>query len=286
MMKSLILVFVLYTTSTLTTLADEPPFSFLLASSFDPNRHSLDDYLISEKLDGVRAYWNGESLVSRGGHRFAAPTWFLNALPNMPLDGELWGGRQTFDEVSGVVRRSRPHEGWHKVRFMVFELPHAGGEFLSRYQALRKLHAQHGNQIWQIVEQKEAPNSLAGLQALLIEMDAQGSEGLMLKSKMAAYQGGRSDDLLKVKLRNDAEALVVAHHKGKGRLSDVMGSITVQMPNGILFKIGSGFSDVQRKNPPAIGTSVTYKYNGLTKNGKPRFPIFWRVRRSQSSTPD
>jgi DNA ligase-1 len=100
----------------------------------------------------------------------------------------------------------------------------------------------------------------------------------MLKSKAAAYRGGRSDDLLKVKLRNDAEAQVIAHNKGKGRLADVMGSITVKMPNGIHFKIGSGFSDVQRENPPPLGTVVTFKYNGLTKNGKPRFPVFWRVR--------
>jgi len=283
MIKSLILVFVLLASNISVALADEQRFSFLLASSFDPNKHSLDDYLISEKLDGVRAYWNGESLVSRGGHVFAAPSWFLEALPNTPLDGELWGGRQTFDEVSGIVRRSQPHQGWRKLTFMIFEMPMAKGEFLNRYQALQKLHAEQGNQIWQIVEQKEAPDSLASLQTMLIKMDAEGGEGFMLKSKTAAYQGGRSDDLLKVKLRNDAEALVVAHHRGKGRLADVMGSVTVQMPNGIQFKIGSGFNDVQRRNPPELGTLVSYKYNGLTKNGKPRFPVFWRVRRLQSN---
>ncbi len=284
MIKSLILVFVLLASNISTALADEQPFSFLLASSFDPSKHSLDDYLISEKLDGVRAYWNGESLVSRGGHVFAAPTWFLDALPNTPLDGELWGGRQTFDEVSGIVRRSQPHQGWRKLTFMVFELPQAKGEFLSRYHALQKLHAEQGNRTWKFVEQKEAPDSLESLQAMLVKMDAQGGEGFMLKLKTAAYQGGRSDDLLKVKLQSDAEALVVAHHRGKGRLADVMGSVTVQMANGVQFKIGSGFSDVQRRNPPAIGTLITYKYNGFTKNGKPRFPVFWRVRRSQSSS--
>ena len=162
---------------------------------------------------------------------------------------------------------------------MVFEMPMAKGEFLNRYHALQKLHTAQGNQTWQIVEQKEAPGSLVSLQAMLIKMDAEGGEGFMLKSKTADYQCGRSDDLLKVKLRNDAEAIVVAHHRGKGRLADVMGSVTVQMPNGIQFKIGSGFSDVQRRNPPRIGTLITYKYNGLTKNGKPRFPVFWRVRR-------
>lgn len=277
MMKYLVLFF-FFLGSPFNALAEEPTFSFLLASTFDPEKHSLDDYYLSEKLDGVRAYWNGHDLRSRGGQTFAAPEWFLESLPNTPLDGELWGGRQTFDEVSGIVRRNQPHEGWRKVTFMVFELPQAKGDFSMRYQQMLQLQAKHGNQRWQVVEQRAAPQTLANLEAMLIKLDAEGGEGLMLKSKIAAYRGGRSGKLLKVKLKNDAEALVIAHHAGKGRLAAVMGSMTVQMPNGIQFKIGSGFSDIQRKNPPAIGTTVTYQYNGLTKNGKPRFPVFWRVR--------
>lgn len=277
MMKSLVL-FCLLLGPPFDTIAEEQPFSFLLASSFDPQKHSLDHYYLSEKLDGVRAYWNGRHLSSRGGHSFSAPQWFIESLPATPLDGELWGGRQTFDEVSGIVRRSEPHEGWRKITFMVFELPQAKGDFSKRYQKMQQLHARHGNQSWQIVEQHEAPKTLASMQAMLFELDAQGGEGYMLKSKTAAYRGGRSDDLLKVKLKNDAEAQVISHHQGKGRLAKMLGSITVQMPNGIQFKIGSGFSDAQRKSPPAVGAIVSYKYNGLTKNGKPRFPVFWRVR--------
>ncbi len=279
MMKPLILLFLLFAGPP-NAVAEEQPFSFLLASTFDPQKHSLDDYYISEKLDGVRAYWDGDYLRSRAGNKFVAPQWFLQSLPSTPLDGELWGGRQTFDEISGIVRRHEPHAGWHRVKFMVFELPQAEGDFSQRYRAMQQLHVRLGNKYWQIVEQRAAPKTLVSLQALLIEIDAKGGEGFMLKSKAAAYRGGRSDDLLKIKLKNDAEAKVVAHHKGKGRLANIMGSITVQMPNGIRFKIGSGFSDAQRENPPAIGALVSYKYTGLTKNGKPRFPVFWRVRRS------
>lgn len=277
MMKSLVLICLLLG-SAFNATAEEPPFSFLLASSFEPQKHSLDDYYLSEKLDGVRAFWNGQYLSSRGGRKFAAPEWFLESLPPTPMDGELWGGRQTFDEVSGIVRRNKPHEGWRKITFMVFELPQAEGNFSMRYQKMQQLHVQQGNQHWQIVGQQEAPKTLALLQAMLIKLDAEGGEGFMLKSKTAIYRGGRSDDLLKIKLRNDAEVQVIAHHKGQGRLSEMMGSMTVQMPNGIQFKIGSGFSDEQRKNPPSVGAIVTYKYNGLTQNGKPRFPVFWRTR--------
>lgn len=276
MMKKLLLCLLIGLT--LNGKAEEPSFSFLLASSFDPQKHRLDDYFLSEKLDGVRAYWDGRYLRSRGGNTFSAPQWFLDSLPNTPMDGELWGGRQTFDEVSGIVRRNKPSNGWRKITLMVFELPNVEGDFSMRYQQMQQLHAEHGNQNWRIVEQRSAPKTVAGLHSMLIKLDAEGGEGLMLKSKTAAYRGGRSNDLLKVKISNDAEAQVVAHHKGKGRLVTKMGSITVQMSNGIQFKIGSGFTDAQRESPPAIGATVTYKYNGLTRNGKPRFPVFWRVR--------
>lgn len=279
MMKFLTLFYLFcFLGSSFNTKAEEPKFSFLLASTFDPKKHLLGDYYLSEKLDGVRAYWNGNHLRSRGGKKLAAPQWFLESLPDTPMDGELWGGRQTFDKVSGIVRRSQPHEGWRNIVFMVFELPKVEDDFTMRYQQMQQLYSQFGNQYWQVVEQIEPPETLESLQAMLEQLDANGGEGFMLKSKSATYRGGRSDGLLKLKLRNDAEARVVAHLKGKGRLANVMGSILVEMPNGIRFKIGSGFSDAQRHNPPPTGSLVTYKYNGLTKNGKPRFPVFWRVR--------
>ena len=280
MIKKTMLLFLLFG-STSWAAAEEENFSFLLASSFDPEKHSLENYYLSEKLDGVRAYWDGERLQSRGGNVFSAPQWFLDALPSTGMDGELWAGRQTFDEVSGIVRRSEANDGWRKIIFMVFELPTAEGDFTTRYQKMLQLYEQEAASNWGIVEQLEPPTSVKELNAMLIKLDKQGGEGFMLKSKTALYRGGRSDDLLKVKLKNDAEAKVIAHHKGKGRLANVMGSMTVEMPNGIRFKIGSGFSDSERMNPPEIGSHVTYKYNGLTKNGKPRFPVFWRVRREE-----
>jgi len=246
-MKKYLLILCLFIGGALEVTADEQQFSFLLASTFDPSKHSLDDYYMSEKLDGVRAYWDGKSLRSRGGNIFAAPT--------------------------------EPHEGWRNIKFMVFELPSAKGDFSRRYQKMREIYQMNGEANWGIVTQLSAPESLAELQAMLTKLDSQGGEGFMLKAKSSLYRGGRSSDLLKVKLKNDAEAIVIAHNRGRGRLSSVMGSLTLEMPNGIQFKVGSGFNDQEREKPPAIGTIVTYKYNGLTKTGKPRFPVFWRVRR-------
>ena len=277
MMKVRILLFLLIGQVSL-AMADEKQFSFLLASNFDPKKHTLTDYYLSEKLDGVRAYWDGRRLQSRGGIIFTAPQWFLDALPSIPMDGELWISRMAFDEASGIVRRKEACDEWQKIKFMVFDLPAAKGDFSARYQKMRDLYTDQGNAHWSVVEQREPPSSLRELQSMLIKLDRMGGEGFMLKSKSALYHGDRSDDLLKVKLKHDAEAKVIKHHLGKGRLETVMGSMTVEMPSGVRFRIGSGFSDEQRKRPPPIGSNVTYKHNGFTKNGKPRFPVFWRQR--------
>ena len=58
----------------------------------------------------------------------------------------------------------------------------------------------------------------------------------------------------------------------------MLGAILVEYKDGVRFKIGSGFTIQQRQNPPAIGTIITYKFYGKTKNNKPRFASFLRVR--------
>jgi hypothetical protein len=38
------------------------------------------------------------------------------------------------------------------------------------------------------------------------------------------------------------------------------------------FSLGSGFTDEQRRNPPPLGSTVTYRYRDLTGNGFAAFP--------------
>jgi DNA ligase-1 len=88
----------------------------------------------------------------------------------------------------------------------------------------------------------------------------------------------RSDDLLKLKRFDDAEAIVIAHIEGKGKFSNMLGALVVTTPEAREFKIGSGFSDLQRRDSPAIGSTITYKYQGFTASGLPRFASFRRER--------
>lgn len=237
-------------------------------------------YWVSEKLDGVRAHWDGRRLRFRSGHPVPAPRWFTDALPAQSLDGELWLGRGRFDRLSGIVRRSVPVDAeWREVRYMIFELPDAAGDFTERIRRIEALTAAAGVSWLQPVAQFRLSDA-AALQVRLDAVVRGGGEGLMLHRAGAPYTTGRSADLLKLTPWRDAEARVVAHLPGKGRHAGRLGALRVAMPDGKTFSLGSGFSTVQRRDPPPVGSLVTYRYRELTHNGIPRFPRFLRVRES------
>lgn len=257
-------------------IAAAGPPAFSLAQKYDGDI-DLADYWVSEKLDGVRAYWNGEKLISRGGNAFAAPDWFVAGFPPIHLDGELWLARGAFEQTSSIVARDSPHDGWREIKFMVFDLPAAGGDFNSRLQKMRRIIDESDNEFLFAVRQDKVGGE-AELLAKLERITADGGEGLMLRRGASHHRAGRSADLLKLKKFDDGEAVVVGHNPGKGKYEGMLGSITVQTADGVMFKIGSGFTDAMRAAPPPLGATVTYKHNGYFQSGKPRFAVFWRLR--------
>lgn len=256
--------------------AAAPP-EILLANIY---REGIDPskYLVSEKLDGVRAVWDGKQLRFRSGHPVNAPHWFTAALPAEALDGELWIARGRFERVSGIVRRTEPvDDEWRQVRYMIFELPGAQGSFSERVLRMRSIVAEAGVSWLGAIEQHAAVDR-STLKKMLADILKQGGEGLMLHRADAAYESGRSDTLLKLKPWLDAEGEVIAHLPGKGKYAGLLGALQLRLPDGRLLRLGTGFSDAQRRMPPPIGAVVTYRYRELTRNGLPRFASFVRIR--------
>jgi DNA ligase-1 len=249
------------------SLAQEAP------ADVDPAGH-----LVSEKYDGARALWDGHTLRFRSGLPVAAPVWFTARLPPVALDGELWLGRGRFEALSGAVRRQQPDDAeWRQIRYMVFELPHAPGDFARR---AARIEALAGATAWpQLVAVAQNPVAdRAALQAHLKAVVDGGGEGLVLHRANALYATGRHAALLKLKPLHDAEAVVVAHLPGRGKHAGRLGALRVRTPDGLEFQIGTGFSDAQREQPPRIGATVTYTHRGVTAGEVPRFASFLRVR--------
>ena len=228
---------------------------------------------MSEKLDGIRAYWDGNKLISRGGKIIHAPKWFTKDFPPFEIDGELWSKRKDFENISSIVRDKKPSNEWHQIKYNIFEVPHASGALFDRLVKVKPYKSEKLKIIPQIpIKSKKA------MLEYLHNLEQKGAEGLVVRDPLAPYIDKRTSKALKVKTFLDAECRVVGYTQGKGKYLGMMGSLKCAIPSGILFKIGSGFSESERKNPPAIGSSVTFKYKELTKYTKPRFPIFLRVR--------
>lgn len=239
----------------------------------------LSRYYYAEKLDGVRGFWNGQSLLTRQGNPIQAPEWFLDQLPWFPVEGELWLGRGLFDELSGLVRQQTPddHE-WRKVRFMLFDLPGHAGRFVDRRSALEnwvRLHPRNNVHLVELHRYQSNDQLLDTLE----QWQSDGAEGIMLYNGDGYYHSRRSQDLLKLKGYQDDEAVVVGYLPGKGKYEGVVGSLLVENSEGVQFKVGSGLTDNDRANPPDIGATITYRYNGLTTYGKPRFARYERLYR-------
>jgi DNA ligase-1 len=245
----------------------------LLAESWDG---VLDPagWWLSEKLDGVRAYWDGKQLLSRLGNTFHAPDYFLAGLPNHPLDGELFLDRKSFQKTVAIVRRQDKSDLWKGIRFVIFDCPGCPDPFEARLGLLQKLPAHP-------YAQPHPHTKCTGIDHLKVELarvEALGGEGLMLRQPGSAYVVGRSSTLLKVKSFKDDEAVIIAHLPGTGRHKGRLGALHCRLPSGIEFSIGTGLSDQERTSPPAIGKTITFRYQELSTGGVPRFPSYQGVR--------
>ena len=238
---------------------------------------NISGWMMSEKLDGIRAYWDGKKLLTRGEKEINAPEWFVQNLPPFALDGELWTKRGDFENIQSIVMDKLPQASWSKIQYMLFEVPHAKGDFGARLSQAKEFLRKHEVKHVQIIEQKVCENE-EQLKRYFETILAKGGEGVMIKDGSKEYFEGRSNSLLKLKKAQDMEAKVIGYKEGKAKYSGMLGSLHVELENGVRFYIGSGFSDAQRREPPAIGKMVSFKYFGFTNKGKPKFASFIRER--------
>ncbi|MEA1879148.1 MAG: DNA ligase [Campylobacterota bacterium] len=251
--------------------ADKPKL-MLLKTYKDQN---ITGWVMSEKLDGIRAYWDGIRLVSRGGKIIHAPKWFTKDYPPFELDGELWTKRNDFENISSIVRDKTPNEKeWEQIKHYIFEVPSTKGNLQKRLEKVKPFLSSTLKLLKQIpIKDKRH------LDKYLNEIENKKGEGLVVRDPNVPYINKRTSKALKVKTFQDAECEVVGYTKGKGKYKDVVGAIECQLENGVIFKIGTGLSNKERHAPPSIGEMITFQYQRFTKYEKPRFPVFLRVRK-------
>ena len=249
----------------------------------------VSGWVMSEKLDGVRAYWDGKNLMSRQGNVFHAPDWFKAGFPPFELDGELWLGRNQFAETVSIVRQNSPDDRWKDITYQIFEVPNQSGDLIERLEVVKEFIQKHSIKYIKVIPQTFIQGS-DDVQFELARVLKANGEGLVIRNPRLSYQTGRLNSALKVKRKQDAECKVIGYLDGKGKYQGKVGSIICELlpeqvsrlfvalrdSNKTIIKIGTGLTDIQRANPPKLGAIVTFQYMGLTKNGLPRFPVFLR----------
>jgi DNA ligase-1 len=235
---------------------------------------NIKGWYMSEKLDGIRGYWSGKHLFTKNGYIINAPKWFTKEFPPFELDGELWTKRGDFENIQSIVLDDNPSEQWREIVYKVFEVPHQEGNLTQRLKLAKKYISKNIN----IIEQIKCKNR-DHLESFLKEIETLGGEGVIIKDASLAYFTGRKPYILKVKSFQDMEGEVIGINNGKGKFKNLMGSVTIKLQNGVVFRLGGGFKISDRKNPPYIGSIITFKYYGFTKNGKPKFASFMRTRK-------
>lgn len=248
-------------------------------------KKNFNGYLMSEKLDGVRGIWEAGKFKTRQDNPIHTPSYFTYNFPSFKLDGELWIARAKFDEVSALIRSgSLDSSLWKSVTYNVFDVPNACEEFKltpctlsNRLKVLERYLQQNPNPYIKIIKQIPIKDQ-EHLKEFYKDIIFNKGEGVVIRKDFAPYEKGRSKNALKLKPYEDAECKVIAYTEGKGKFQGKIGALLCQMPNDRVIKIGSGLKDKDRENPPKIGSIVTYKFNGLTKNSLPRFPVFLHIR--------
>jgi DNA ligase-1 len=237
---------------------------------------NLNGWVMSEKLDGIRAYWNGKELQTRKGKKIYVPKWFLKNFPTFELDGELWSKREDFENIQSIVMDKTPTKKWQNITYNIFEVPNQKGDFFERLKKAQIWFEKFPNKQVKIIQQikvKDKPH----LDNYLKKIITKKGEGVIIKNPNTKYISGRNSNILKVKKFDDMEGEVIKINISNK--TKVLKSLTIKLQNNTKFNLGTGFSKQERKNPPKIGSIITFKYYGFTKNGKPKFASFLHIRK-------
>jgi len=246
-----------------------------------PDKHDPAGWLASEKLDGVRAIWNGHTFLTRTAVQIFAPSWFTRGLPSHILDGELFMGRGHFQATSGAVRRNDvDHPHWKTLKYHIFDAPHAVGDL---YERLREAYRLTGDCPRTTVVEQTVVKDRDHLSDMLKTVLDGGGEGLIIRRPSANWVAIRSHDMLKVKIQDETDAQVFGHQGGEGKHTGRLGALLCRLIGDpkIHFAVGTGLSDHDRENPPGLGLVIRVGHHGFTDAGIPRFPSFLGVRAEQ-----
>jgi DNA ligase-1 len=243
------------------------------------NEINVEGWFMSEKLDGIRAYWDGQNFLSKNNNIINVPE-FLKQLPPFPVDGELWNGYQDnqsllsfLKQSCGVVtKRNKDKLDWAKIKFCVFDAPNVEGSYDKRHFFLENNFTQYCNSIISLIPMQKC-NGKEHLKNHLEEIVKKGGEGIMIYNPVSHYQPGRSKNVLKVKKYYESEIKFLER-------SEVGYHFKCLQNNGseVLLKVTGGYHE----RTPEVGSMIPVKHQGFFANSQNfKYPVLYEPESSK-----
>jgi len=252
----------------------------------------LTSWFMSEKLDGHRCFWDGgitrgkeksqipwantekdsrykvvpkcTGLWSRLRHPIQAPDYFLDALPRLPLDGELYNPVLSRQDISSIVKKLEPSDfDWRMngIKLHVFDTPPASSMDLSIESVseswvfadrLKYLQDMEIPESMVLVDQIQLSRSWKQeVSSFLDTVLDRGGEGLMYRHPQSYFVRARTHELLKHKPFDEMEGTIIGYTSGRetdkgSRLLGKMGALIVVTDTDHILEL-SGFTDQMRE---------------------------------------
>ncbi len=244
------------------------------------------NWYVSEKFDGFKIRWIKGKLYTRAGQELKAPEWFIKLLPSEDIEGEAYFGKNTFHKTASLRSESN-HRTWTKICFYVFDLINYELTWIERQAKLEEIAKEWKDHHIKLVSWKEI-KSIAHLEQEFQQIIKNDGEGVILADPWGLYKDGHVEHILKYKKAKDAEAIIVGYRIDETKACRLV-SLEVnplnehtKKPNEKLtFNIGTGLKVSDRykyQDKFPIGTIVTYTYELMGANGKPRTPVYKGIR--------
>ena len=269
---------------------------------------------VEPKLDGLRCIavkTNGVvTMFTRSGSQIDTLPTIKRTLEgaswdNFVLDGECLGS--SWNESASVIMSHKTAKDDSCINFHVFDALHfdewrdqlCGVWLEDRIKLVGELIQNIPDNSCIVQVEGITVKSTDDLMKFYSKSMEAGYEGIMLKDLNSPYIFKRTSNVLKLKPVSTFEGVIVSHYEGNrgSKREGLWGGFHVVMPNGIVTKVGGGYNDKIRAeisiDPDSwIGKIVEVEgqpdpltVDGLTIDGKVRFPVFIRVRDSRDVDP-
>jgi DNA ligase-1 len=263
-------------------------FQPMLAKDWNDEKHKVKFPVASQrKYDGVRCIIKSDGMWSRNGKQIISAPHIYESLkelfetnPDLVLDGELYTDKEfDFNKIISCVKKTKPtlddlNKSKEYIKYFIYDLASDDNSFNIRYNTLKNMFDKKQFPITCVLANIDIIQNESEINKYHDQYVSEGFEGQIIRILEGKYENKRSKFLLKNKVFNDDEFIIIGVKEGLGKLSGKVGKLVFQNFESAVNGEHSYLEELWNKKDKLIGLTATVRYFGLTTTDipVPRFP--------------